>query len=85
MARPMGDIARAALSIMREQPVTARDLALRLQVPERTIKDICYRLHSAGHARVVSTQRVRHARRPVALYAPASIRCPAFDLATVWQ
>lgn len=85
MARPMGDIARAALSIMREQPVTARDLALRLQVPERTIKNVCYRLSASGHARVLRTQHVHHARRPVALYAPASIRCPAFDLAKVWQ
>ncbi len=85
MARPMGEIARAALSIMREQPVTARDLALRLQVPERTIKNVCYRLSSAGHARVVTTKNAGHARRPVALYAPASIKCPAFELATVWR
>lgn len=83
MARPLGEISQAALDLLDRRPLTAREIAMKLQVPERTVKDICYRLTSGGHARVVDQRRVPHARRPVAVYAP---RCrQPFALGAVWR
>jgi len=69
MARPVGEITHAALSLLRHELLTARQLAERLQMPERTIKDVCYRLRAAAHVQVIDRRRERHARRPVAVYA----------------
>lgn len=69
MARPLGEIAQAALAALTDGPLMARDLSDALQVPERTMKDICYRLVSGGHARISGLHTADHARRPVALYA----------------
>ena len=83
MARPLGKIARAALSLLHREPLTARQLADCLQVPERTIKDVCYRLRVAEHVHVIDKRRVCHARRPVAVYARLD-RSP-LALESVWR
>lgn len=83
MARPLGETSRAALLLLRREPLTARQLAERLQVPERTVKDICYRLCVADHAQVIERRREGHARRPVAVYAP--LRPSSFTLGSVWR
>lgn len=84
MGRPLGEIARAALSLLEIEPLTARELANRLQASERTIKNVCYRLQSAGRAQIIRRERVRYARRRVALYASAQV-ASSIALESVWR
>lgn len=68
MPRPLGNTTRAALQALAERPMTARELGARLNVPERIVKNVCYRLISRGAVCVTRLERQLHARRPVACY-----------------
>lgn len=84
MARPLGEVAQAALEALTEGPLMARDLSNALKVPERTMKNICHRLVSSGHARVAGSYTSAHARRPVALYSlPENDRTALMN--TIWH
>jgi predicted ArsR family transcriptional regulator len=72
MSRPPDPKTTQALEALLEQPMTARDLCLRLGLPERTVKNICHRLVSRGQVQVVRRQRIPQARRPVACYGKST-------------
>ncbi|MFC3336921.1 helix-turn-helix domain-containing protein [Paracandidimonas soli] len=81
MARPLGEIARAALSLLEEEQLTARQMAERLRVPERTIKDTFYNLKATGRVGVVDREK-GNARRPVAVYTAR--QADACSLEAIW-
>lgn len=82
MARPLGEVSQAALALINKSPLTAREVSVKLAVPERKIKDVCYRLTAGGHVRVLKHRRVGHSKRPVAVYAPP---CKGMYIASLLQ
>lgn len=64
----MGLVARAMLLALQEEPMTARELAARLQLSVDTAKRACSRLHAAEQLRVVERVGVDGACKPAARY-----------------
>jgi hypothetical protein len=66
--RPLGEVAEAALSVLSGYPLTARQLAFRLQCSIPVAKMTCQRLRTAGRLTVTGYVKVAGSNRPVALY-----------------
>ncbi len=66
--RPLGEVAEAALLVLASYPLTARQLAFRLQCSIPVAKMTCQRLRTAGRLTVAGYVKVSGSNRPVALY-----------------
>lgn len=74
VGRPRGEIAEAVLEVLRKYgPLTAREVAGRLQLTINIAKFTCSRLHARGELTVADTVRVEGSRRPVRRYAVVSV------------
>ncbi len=68
--RPRGEVADAVVEIIESAgPLTARDIAHRLQLTVNVVKFTCSRLHARGDITVADTIRVTGSNRPVSRYA----------------
>lgn len=66
--RPLGEVAETALSMLLETPLTARQLALRMQCSIPVAEVTCHRLRKAGKLIITGRIKVAGSNRPVALY-----------------
>lgn len=67
--RPRGEVSDAVIRILRRDgPLTAREVADRLQLTGNIAKFTCSRLHARGEITVVDTVRVPGANKPVRRY-----------------
>src|SRR5690625_3247573 len=74
VGRPRGEIAEAVLEVLRQHgPLTAREVAGRLQLTVNIAKFTCSRLHARGELTVADTVRVPRAKRRVRRYAVVSV------------
>lgn len=89
LRRPRGTLAQRIAELLEQEPLAARDLAERLQVPTRMVVVTCSRLLAGGHIRVVSRERLAGARRPLLIYGSASLERAvaqvSVDLAAIWR
>lgn len=73
VGRPRGEIAEAVLDVLHKHgPLTAREVAGRLQLTINIAEFTCSRLHARGELTVADTVRVQGSRRPVRRYAVVS-------------
>lgn len=78
-AGTLGPIAAQVLNALADVPMTAAQVALRLQLTPMAAKYTCSRLDAAGAIRVLGYVKVAGAHRPVSVYAvsqPADLAVP---------
>lgn len=70
--RALGPVSKAALNVLTSEPMTARELAARMQLSVDEAWKLCHRLMIMGSLQIAERVSVEGARRRVAVYRACS-------------